>query len=150
MLCEGIAQCSLSVGELPGCTKHCVDSKHPRFLGSGCCSCYQKTRKGAVCDQMLPEDAPQTALQPRSAIFRLKQQKKAPKEFSRHLAVLFPFSRHGEDVIWNCNLMYGPCAGPLAVRDLVGTGDILNALSGGSDSRWKLSHLCPVMDFCNT
>lgn len=45
--------------------------------------------------------------------------------------------------------MCGPCAGPLGVRDLVGTGDILNTPSGGSGSHWELSQVCPVEDFCS-
>lgn len=43
--------------------------------------------------------------------------------------------------------MDGPCAGPLGVRGVVGTGDILNTPSGGFGSHWKLSQVCPVRDF---
>lgn len=66
-----------------------------------------------------------------------------------HLAVLFPFCKHRED-IWNCNLMYGPCAAPLAVRGMVGIGDILNTPSGGFGSHWKVSLVCLLKDFCST
>lgn len=46
--------------------------------------------------------------------------------------------------------MDGPCAGPLGVRGVVGTGDILNTPSGGFGSHWKLSLVCPVKNFCST
>lgn len=66
-----------------------------------------------------------------------------------HLAMLLAFCKHGEDVIWNCNLMFGPCAGPLGVRGMEGTGNILNPPSDGFVLT-RNSHMCPVKDFCST
>lgn len=37
--------------------------------------------------------------------------------------------------------MYGPCAGPLSVRGVEGSGDILETPTGGFGSHWKLSHV---------
>lgn len=52
-----------------------------------------------------------------------------------HLAALFPFSSHGEDVILNCNLQYGLCAGikgcEVVVKVLWVSGTRWGPCSGG-------------------
>lgn len=98
---RGESQELLGISPPRGCLRAEQETVWPRWIknvpafysksGSSCCSSYLQTRRGIVHDRTLPEDAPQLALQPRIAIFRLKTKNPISQRVQRAPCRTFSF-----------------------------------------------------------